>query len=84
MKGAFIIERSSYYRVLAPIIDEALRRGWHVECWHDYSQPRSGTKGYQFPAVESAPTFLNGRPVFKPYVGVMEPARHRGVYRCIR
>jgi len=72
MEIAFQIERKNYYRLLGPIIDEALRKGWDVECWHDYDQPRTGGKGYEFPDVESAPMFVHGKPAFKIYHGTSE------------
>lgn len=69
MKIAFQIERKNYYRLLGPLIDESLRREWTVECWHDYNQPKKGSKGYEFPAIESAPQFFHGTPAFKTYAG---------------
>ena len=60
MKLGVVIERTNYYRLLAPVVDAALARGWEVVCFHDYAQPRTGTKGYEFPAVEVAPRFRNG------------------------
>lgn len=67
MRIGVVIERLPYYRLVGPIIDEALRRGWPVECWHDYGQAITGTKAYQFPAVSAAPTFQHGTPVFRTY-----------------
>ena len=72
MKISFLIERKNYYRLFVSIIDEALRQGWEVECWHDYNQPRTGIKGYEFPEVEAAPTFVHGKPQFKIYHGTAE------------
>jgi hypothetical protein len=69
---AFQVQRANFYRLYAPIVDEALREGWDVECWHDYSQARHGQKGYNFPAVESAPRFVNGAPKFRTYQGLPE------------
>ena len=70
MRIAFLVQRANFYRLYAPIVDEALRQGWDVECWHDYSQARHGQKGYNFPAVESAPRFVGGTPRFRTYQGV--------------
>lgn len=72
MRIAFLVQRANFYRLYAPIVDEALRQGWDVECWHDYSQARHGQKGYNFPAVESAPRFVSGTPRFRTYHGVPE------------
>ncbi len=72
MRIAFVITRKPSYRIYAPTIEAALARGWAVECWHDYSQPRTGLKGYLFPAIESAPRFRNGSPLMKTYQGASE------------
>jgi len=72
MRIAFLIERANFYRLFAPVVDEALRQGWEVECWHDYSQARHGQKGYNFPAVESAPRFVHGAPRLRTYHGSLE------------
>ncbi|HXJ81571.1 MAG TPA: hypothetical protein VMS64_23175 [Candidatus Methylomirabilis sp.] len=39
MRLAFIIERRNYYRTFATAVDAALKRGWRVDCWHDWAQP---------------------------------------------
>jgi len=49
MRVAFPIHRKNYYRPLGPVIEEALRRGHQVDCWHDWSQSRRGPKGSEFP-----------------------------------
>lgn len=72
MRLAFLVQRANFYRLYAPIVDEAMRRGWDVECWHDYSQARHGQKGYNFPALESAPRFVHGTPGFRTYQGSSE------------
>jgi len=69
MKIAFIVLRNNFYRFLAPIVDEALSRGHEVVCWHDYSQPRGGLKGYEFPDIDCSPRFFNGIPEFVKYSG---------------
>ncbi len=69
MRIGVVIERNNYYRLLAPVVDAALAMGWEVVCWHDYAQPRHGTKGYEFPAVEAAPRFRHGTPVVRTYGG---------------
>lgn len=69
MKIGFIVERDAYYRIFSPIIDEALRRGHEVVCLHDYSQPKTGMKGYLFPYIKSAPSFQFGIPKIIPFNG---------------
>jgi len=49
MRIVFPIHRANYYRPLGPAIEEAVRRGDQVECWHDWSRPRRGGKGSEFP-----------------------------------
>jgi len=67
VKLAFVIARKPWYQLFAPIIDAAMARGWDVECWHDYSQPKDGLKGYQFPDADALPEFVNGRPTVRPF-----------------
>lgn len=67
MRVAFVIARRPWYQLFAPIIEAALAQKWDVECWHDYSQPRDGLKGYQFPLMEALPEFAAGRPVVRSY-----------------
>ncbi len=72
MKIAFLVKRANFYRLYAPVVDEALRQGWEAECWHDYSQARHGQKGYNFPALESVPRFVHGKPRLRTYHGARE------------
>lgn len=67
MKLGFFIDRNPYYKILAPVIDEALRRGHDVTCFLDYSQPKTRMKGYQFPSIDTVPTFLYGTPQLITY-----------------
>jgi hypothetical protein len=62
VRVAFVITGNPEYRVLGPVIDQALASGWSVECWHDYGRVRDGLKAYVFPAVEGVPRFHHGRP----------------------
>jgi len=61
MKIAFLVHRNIYYKYFATIIDEALKRGHEVFCLHDYSQSRTGPKGYQFADIENVPNFKFGK-----------------------
>jgi len=60
MRIAFLINRNIFYKYFSTIIDEALKRGYPVFCFHDYSQPRKGKKAYQFPALNQTPRFKHG------------------------
>jgi hypothetical protein len=72
---AFLIERRNAYQTLAPIIDEALRQGWEVACWHDVSHPTRGVKGYLYPSLEAVPAFRHGAPAARPFHGAEELGR---------
>ncbi|MDO8524142.1 MAG: hypothetical protein Q7R99_00755 [bacterium] len=61
MKIGFIIERNVYFRTFGPVIEEAIKKGHQVFCLHNYSQPRGGSKGYQFPDISQTPKFKNGQ-----------------------
>jgi hypothetical protein len=67
LRLGFVIERKNYYRVLGPVVDAALRRGFAVECWHDHAQPRWGTKASEFP--DWTPTFRFGVPEMTSFQG---------------
>ncbi len=67
MKIGFIIKRISYYKFFSPIIDECLKRSYKVYNFHNYSHPKDGLKGYNFPAIENSPSFNNGFPKFLDY-----------------
>jgi len=60
VKIGFLIVRNAYYKHFGTMIDEALKSGHEVFCFHDYSQPRHGNKGYQFPFLENMPGFRFG------------------------
>ena len=57
MKICFIIYRIVDFQLLSPIIDEALKLNWKVECWHNYGHSKTGTKGYQFPDINKCLKF---------------------------
>jgi hypothetical protein len=78
MKVGVVIERSNYYRLLGPVVDAALARGWEVVCLHDYAQPRGGFKGHLFPALTAVPRFGHGQPAAVSYDG---PAALRAAIR---
>ena len=67
MRIGFLIERKNYYRVLGPVIERALARGWAAECWHDWGQPRRGPKALEFP--DAVPAFRHGEPAVRVYQG---------------
>jgi hypothetical protein len=72
MRIAFVIRRKNYYRLLGPAVEEALRRGWRVDCWHDWSQPRRGAKGSEFP--DAAPAMMAGTPAVRVFAGLPDLA----------
>ncbi len=70
MRVAFLIHRKNYYRLLAPVVEEALRRSHRVECWHDWSHPRRGGKAYEFP--DAAPALGAGAPEVRTFQGLAD------------
>jgi hypothetical protein len=72
LRIAFLIRRKNYYRPLGPVVEEALRRGHPVECWHDWAQPRSGWKGSEFP--DTTPAFRAGVPTVIRFHGLADLA----------
>jgi hypothetical protein len=71
----FLIERQNYFRLFGALIDEALRQGFAVECWHDHGQPSTGSRDYLYPAIENTPAFAHGRPDSRPYERIAEVAQ---------
>lgn len=69
MKIGFLVERNNYFRIFGPVIDRALERGHQVFCLHDYSQPKTGPKYYQFPHINQTPNFQNGQGVSLEFIG---------------
>jgi len=57
MKIVFIVLRTVYYRHFGPLIAEGLKRGYIIECWHDYRHSKEGMKGYLFPNIEESPFY---------------------------
>lgn len=72
MRIVFLIQRKNFYRVLGPVVERALARGWTTECWHDFGQPRRGTKAQEFP--DTVPLFRHGRPQVRTYRSTEELA----------
>src|SRR5262245_22068413 len=68
MRLAILIHRKNYYRLLGPVVDEALRRGHVVECWHDWGGARDSVK--EFPDV--APAFRSGAPEVMTFSGARD------------
>lgn len=64
MRIAFHILRMNWYRLMAAVIDEALKCGHHVECWHN-----AGAKGLadNTPVLEKVPEFKYGTPKIIEY-----------------
>jgi len=72
MRIAVLIRRKNYYRLLGPVVEEAVARGHAVDCWHDWSGPRRGAKGSEFP--DAAPRFAQGVPQVVDHAGVTDLA----------
>ena len=76
MRIAFIVHRKNYYRLLGPVIEEGLRRGWRVQCWHDWSHPRRGGKASEFP--DAVPLLKHGAPEIHTFQGLDDLAARLG------
>ncbi|MDD4990298.1 MAG: hypothetical protein PHW31_03245 [Candidatus Pacebacteria bacterium] len=69
MKIGFLVSRNIYFRIFGFIIDAALQKSHEVFCLHDYSQPQTGSKAYQFPLITQAPAFLSGKAISLSFQG---------------
>lgn len=64
MKLAVLIRWRNYYRLLGPVVERALARGWDVECWH----AADGTKkSRNHGRGEPLPEYRSGRPRLREY-----------------
>lgn len=77
MRVGFLIERRSYYRLFAPIVERALARGHETECWHDWGQPGTGSKATEF--LNAMPSFRHGRPRLRTFRGAADLAAQLAV-----
>jgi len=66
---AFVITRMNWYRFFAPVIDKALARGWHVECWHDIGK-LNPDRPEDFPDKNNAPHYSSGTPLVREFSDV--------------
>lgn len=74
-KIVFVIERILINKWYAPLIDQALSRGFAVECWLDQKDISQTTKWYETPSAEKMPRFSSGTPSYRDYSGDAELAR---------
>lgn len=76
-KIAFIILRMNFYRLLSPLINEALKQGWEVECWHEVLEIK-GAYAKEIPNKSEVPSFSTGAPTVlevkkkKELIGLLE------------
>jgi hypothetical protein len=64
MRLAFLIWWRNHYRLLGPVIERALARGWDAECWHAADEAKkSRSQG----GAEPLPTFRHGQPRRREY-----------------
>jgi len=66
MRIVYNISRLNWYRVLSAAIDESLRRGHDVECWH----ARNDKLGPNAPDRKRVPVFNSGKPDVAEYCSV--------------
>ena len=69
MRIAFNILRMNWYRLFAPLIDETLRRGYVVECWHNVGNKNLGSNVIN---MAKMPKFRHGNPIIRDYSGMKQ------------
>jgi hypothetical protein len=67
MRLAFLIQRRNYYRLLGPVVERALARGWDTECWEAGGEVLKGRRALE--QREALPAFRQGRPRRREYAG---------------
>lgn len=73
MRLGFLMQRRNYYRLLGPVVDHALARGWDVECWDTEREVFKRRRREIFRGRrtlerrEALPTFRNGQPRMRTY-----------------
>jgi len=73
MKVAFLIQRRNYYRLLGPVVERALARGWDTECWEAGGDALKGRRALEQRAA--LPAFRQGRPQRREYAGDADVSR---------
>jgi hypothetical protein len=76
---AFLIHRRNHYRLLGPVVDRAMARGWDTECWHADDEPLKGRRALE--EREATPAFRYGRPRVRTYREGAELARQLDAVR---
>jgi len=71
-KIALLIDKNTFYQLFAPLIEETLKRGYEVFCFHDGACANNGAKGYMYPTLDDVPEFINGNPAIRYYHGTNE------------
>jgi len=85
MKIVFLIQRMPCYRHFVPLVQEGLRRGHVLECWHDSSITRGGQRWYSYPDLDYSPKFSGIiQPVFRSFNGKAELERELSLSRDIQ
>jgi len=74
LKLAFPIWWRNHYRLLGPVVERALARGWDVECWHGAGEDRKSRRRVR---PEPTPAFRSGAPRTQPF------ADHAGLLRLL-
>ena len=67
MRLAFLIQRRNYYRLLGPVVERALARGWDTECWEAGEEALKGRPARE--QREALPAFRQGQPRRREYAG---------------
>jgi hypothetical protein len=70
MRLAFLIRRPNHYRLLGPVVDRALARGWDVECWEADGELKGGRA---LERRDAPPAYRHGAPGIRRYVEASGP-----------
>ena len=67
MRIAFLIQRRNYYRLLGPVVERALARGWQTECWENSREPLKGRR--ELERRDTRPAFRHDGLRLRGYAG---------------
>jgi hypothetical protein len=73
MRLAFLVRRDNHYRLLGPVVDRALARGWEAECWQASGEMLKGRRALE--RRDAAPVFRHGSPRVRQYAAEGGAAR---------
>jgi hypothetical protein len=73
MRIVFLLQRRNYYRLLGPVVERALARGWDTECWEAGEEVLKGRRVLE--RRHAGPAFRQGSPRVRRYGSHADLAR---------